>query len=146
MRAPPIRRRDLFDAAGRPGDAGVIDSASSPPSDGFDVGEQALDVGLRGDIGLASAPRVRMRGAKFGEEVVGDVADVDPGAARDEQVADRPADARGAGGDEDAQAACAVRRRRGDRSWCAPIGHVRFSRSAMTAARTTRPKTMVRVA
>ena len=44
---------------------------------------------------------VRMRGAERVEELVGDVADMHAGAARDQQVGDGAADPRGAGGDED---------------------------------------------
>jgi hypothetical protein len=88
-----------------------------------------------------------VRGPIVGEEVVRYVADPDPRAAEGEEVAYRPPNARGAGGHEDAQTFS----QREDvgrivHEGSAPIRHVRFSRSAMTATRTTRPNTIVRVA
>ena len=47
MQAAPIGGRDLVDAAGRPGDAGIVDERVEPPERTLEVVEQAVDIGLR---------------------------------------------------------------------------------------------------
>ena len=95
-RSTPILGPDVFDSAGRSGDAGVVDQNVEAAERALDLGEKAQHVRFRRDVCFRRA-RVAMSAAKFGEKIVGNVADMDPRAPGDEQVADRPPDPRRAG-------------------------------------------------
>jgi hypothetical protein len=87
-----------------------------------------------------------MSDAVVGEELVGDIADMDLSATRYEQVGGRAPNARRAGCDQDAQRLRERKDVNGITHQVAPINQLRLSRSAMTATRTTRPNRIVRVA
>ena len=79
--APPILRFDILDAAGRPRDPRIVDQRVKPAKGGFDVVEQARHVRFGRYVRLRDAA-AGMGGAVVGEELVRDVADMDPRAAR----------------------------------------------------------------
>ena len=136
---------DILDAAGRPGNPRIVDQRVKSAKRGFDVIEQTGHVRFRGDVGLGDSG-LGMGGAVVGEELVGDVADMDLRAASDEQVGGRAPNARCARGDENAQLLRESKDVSGNRSFSHSDNHVRLSRSAITATRTTRPNRIVRVA
>ena len=53
--AAPVGGVDLLDAAGRPGNPGIVDQRVEAAERGLHVGEQAVDVGLVRDVGLDRA-------------------------------------------------------------------------------------------
>ena len=100
--APPLGRRDLVDGPRRPGDAGIVDQRIETAEGGRGVIEQAIDVGVIGDVGEAR-PGLGLRLSEVVDEGLRDVANMDPGAVRDEHVRDGAADAGSAGRYHDAQ-------------------------------------------
>src|SRR3984885_9298652 len=100
--APPVFGLDLLDAAGWPGDPGIVDQSVESAKGGFDVLEQTGHVGVRRDVRSRDSS-LGMRSAVIGEKLVGDVANMDLRAARYEQVGGGAPNPRCARGDEDAQ-------------------------------------------
>ena len=83
---------------GRPGDAGIVDQHVEPAQGAAELGEQAVDLRLVGDVGHGwRQARVR-RAAMLGQRRLVDVAQVHPRAGRDQRLDDGAPDARGTGG------------------------------------------------
>ena len=103
MRAAPVFRPDLLDAAGRSCDARVVDKRVQSAERGFHVGEEFRHIDIRRHVGFGDG-RVRMHPGEIRQEFVRHIADMDFRAASYQEVGGRTADARGAGSDEDTQA------------------------------------------
>jgi hypothetical protein len=101
-RPSPVLRPDLLDAAGRSCDARVVDKRVQSAERGFDVGKESRHIDIRRHVGFGGG-RVRMHLAEVRQEFVRHIADMDFRAASYQEIGGRPADARGAGSDEDPQ-------------------------------------------
>ena len=99
--AIPVFRIDLFDAAGRSGDAGIVDKAVEAAEIGECGFEQRVDLRAVGDVaarGLDAGQRRRERGQRR----IVDVTDMNARAFAHERPCDFKPDATSAGSDEDA--------------------------------------------
>ena len=90
--ASPVGGRDFLDAAGRPGDAGIVDQGIEATESRRDVAEHRCDLIRVRNIGAARR-MFRMRGAEIREKRLGHVAHINPRTMRDQHVGNGPADA-----------------------------------------------------
>ena len=147
--APPVGRGDLVDAAGRPGDAGIVDQRVEPAE--LPSRRRRTCASTSASAETSALHRVQAAGLRFAwrDGVVRDIADATRAPVRVSVLGDGKADAGGAGGDQHALARYAPYEISADVGAvllmiCSP--QVRRSRRAITAPRTTRPKRMARVA
>ena len=100
----PFGGVDLVDAAGRAGDAGVVDEAV----EAAEIGDRFVD--HAGDLSRSETSQMRAGGAGgschagLSRASCVDIADVDLGAFAQERLCGEQADATGAGRDQNAQA------------------------------------------
>ena len=99
--APPVGRVDLLDAAGRPGDAGIVDQRVEAAELRRSLVEQAVDLGLVRDIGLDPAGMSGTRGRRRRAPSSATSQTKTRAPWRDQRVGDGAADAAGTGGDQD---------------------------------------------
>ena len=91
--APPVGGRDLLDAAGRPGNAGIVDQRVEAAESRRARRGTPPSTSSAFETSAAACRMFRMRGAEVREQRLGHVADIDPRTMRDQHVGDGPADA-----------------------------------------------------
>ena len=100
QRAAPIVRLHVLHIGGRSGDAGVVDHNVEAAEAAQRFVEQPVDLSRIGDVGHRDS-HGRLRRLECLQPGLVDIADMDPGAGREEGLGGDPADAGRGSGDDD---------------------------------------------